>query len=302
MSGIWYDQDSTNAFYNAPLRQMSTAYFNFVVDSKAHSQVSRYFMCPGSSTAIFNGEFNEVYGKGFDLCKGLEQEAMCGCKNEWLYRFAHNLHSILSHGVDPVQYILERAKKKGMEAWLSMRMNDAHCGEDESSPIHCSFWKQHPEYRISTEAYENSLDFTHSVVRELVLNRAFELLGRYNADGLQLDWTRFPTFFPHGTGKKSAHLITEMVAKLSREARRTGKGIGVRVPGHIDICLERGLDVIQWAESGLIDYIVIAPFLMTADFDLPVGQWKEALKTAICRSFTASIRRFAHTRVRNAGC
>lgn len=277
MSGIWYDQDSTNAFYNAPLRQMSTAYFNFVVDSKASSQVSRYFICPGSSTAIFDGLANEVYAQGFDLTKGSEQAAMCGSKSEWLYRFAYNLHTILSQGIDPVRYMLERAKKKGMEAWLSMRMNDAHCGEDETSPLHCSFWKQHPELRISDVPYENSLDFTHDAVRELVLSRALELLQRYDADGLQLDWTRFPTFLPHGTGRKSAPLITAMIEKISAEARRSGRGFGVRVLGHIDLCLERGLDVLRWAELGLIDYVVIAPFVITADFALPVEQWRTAL-------------------------
>jgi hypothetical protein len=277
MSGLWYDQDCTNAFFNSPLGKMNSGYFDKVVDATANSQVTRYFMCPGGSTTIFDGKYNEIYAKGFDLNQGPEQAAMCGSESEWLYRFAHNLHTMISQGIEPVQYILDRAKRKGMEAWITMRMNDIHGGEDDNSPFHCGFWKKHPEYRISDVPYENALNFACPEVQELILKRAFELIERFRADGLQMDWTRFPTYFPHGRGKECAHIITRIIRETRLKTGEKNLGFGVRVPGRIDICLERGLDLVSWAREGLIDYIVIAPFLLSVDFDLPVRQWREAI-------------------------
>jgi hypothetical protein len=162
-----------------------------------------------------------------------------------------------------------------------MRMNDIHCGEEPDSPLHCAFWREHPELRISDTAYENSFDFSHKSAREFILNRVFELIDKYDFDGLSLDWTRFPTFFPHGQGEKKLGLITEIIEaarekidhKSNSEKRKIG--FGVRVPGLISVCRQRGLDAIEWSNRGLIDYIVIAPFLMTTDFDLPVEDWRK---------------------------
>ena len=160
MSGIWYDLDSTDALYNAPLGKMNSSYLDLVVDRVSGGQVTKYFVCPGSDTSIFRGKHWSIYAEGFDLNKGPEQKCMCGEKSEWMYRFAHNLHSLLAQGVDPVAYTLKRARQKNMEAWISMRMNDIHGGEDPHSPIHCPFWKEHPELHISDVPYENSLDYS----------------------------------------------------------------------------------------------------------------------------------------------
>ena len=279
MSGIYYDQDSTNAFYNAPLGKMDVGYLDLVVDRVSGSQLKKYFMCPGGACSIAKLKSWETYTEGFELSKGPEQPAMRGLQGEWPYRFAHNLHSMLALGVDPVDHIVRRAKHNGMEAWITMRMNDIHCGEEPESPFHSDFWRRHPEFRISAVPYENSLDYSFPEVREHYLARAFEVIEKYPIDGFQADWTRFPTFFPHGQGPGKAPLINDMMRAIKRKTDQSGKKtrLGVRVPGTIDICLRKGLDVISWCREGLVDYVVIAPFLITTNYDMPVEEWRNAI-------------------------
>ncbi len=99
-----------------------------------------------------------------------------------------NVQAMFDAGVDPYAVLLAEARQRGLEALLTFRMNDAH-GNDF---LGTAFWRDHPEYRLGNGA----LDFTHDAVRDYVFRLIEEAVQRYNCDGIELDFQRFPTFFP----------------------------------------------------------------------------------------------------------
>ena len=53
--------------------------------------------------------------------------------------------------VDPYAVILAEARRRGREAWLSFRMNDAHGNDFRKT----KFWFDHPECRLGNGALDS---------------------------------------------------------------------------------------------------------------------------------------------------
>ena len=65
-----------------------------------------------------------------------------------LERAAANLWSLAEAGHDPMRLIVDRARDKGLDVFLSFRLNEVHAVEQEDSLLFSTFWKDHPEWRI----------------------------------------------------------------------------------------------------------------------------------------------------------
>ena len=50
--------------------------------------------------------------------------------------------ALLDAGIDPYAVLLAEARRRGLEALLTFRVNDAH-GNDF---LRTAFWREHPEY------------------------------------------------------------------------------------------------------------------------------------------------------------
>ena len=102
---------------------------------------------------------------------------------------------------------------------------------------------------------------------------------RFNIDGLELDFQRFPHYFKHADGIawENRDIMTRFVQRV-REMAVSVKGddflLAVRVPSSLEACRTVGLNVEQWVEEGLVDFVTAAPFL-TTEFDIPVGDFRE---------------------------
>src|SRR5204863_2279935 len=88
-------------------------------------------------------------------------------------RFA-TMEKFFARGEDPYAILLAQAKKKGLEAMLSFRVNDAHGYEMLLS----KFWRDHPEYHIG-----GSLNFAFLPVRDHIFQLVREAVKRYDCDG-----------------------------------------------------------------------------------------------------------------------
>ena len=80
-------------------------------------------------------------------------------------------------------------------------MNDAH-GNDF---LRTHFWTEHPDCRLPRGA----LDFARDEVREYVFRLIEEAVVRYDCDGIELDFNRFPTLF-----RENQPAAEERVAKI----------------------------------------------------------------------------------------
>jgi hypothetical protein len=197
-------------------------------------------------------------------------------------QFLANLKAFYDAGVDPYAVMLAETKRRGREALLSFRMNDDHGMVEQTT----QFWVDHPECRLGGRA----LDFGCDEVRTYIFRLIEEAVRRYDCDGIELDFNRFPTFF------KDAELTEERVAKMNSLVERVrgmlddvsrDRGhrliLCVRVPSNYndppptpETARQKGCDVVAWVENGWVDFVTVSEWLFERG-DLPIAEWKRAI-------------------------
>jgi hypothetical protein len=187
-----------------------------------------------------------------------------------------------------MQRMIDRCRKRRISPWVSIRMNDVHDAHLLNSPLHSRFWKEHPEYWRYHDRFtawnDRCLNYGLRPVRDHAMALVREVCDRYDMDGLELDWNRFPLHFREGEEIERGRVLTEWLGEV-REVVRTAEKkwkhpicLAARVPARPEVSLGTGLDAVTWARRGLIDHLIVAPFWATTDFDIPVERWSELLK------------------------
>jgi hypothetical protein len=188
-----------------------------------------------------------------------------------------SLEKFYAQGIDPYAVILSEAKRRGLEALLTCRMNDAHAGE-VGSPLRCKLWVDNPKHRLGY-----GLDFAHDEVRDYTFRIIEEAVQRYNCDGIELDFERFPTYFKQPADANDTDKMSQLVHRVRKmldvEGQKRGRRLvlAARVPTAYEECRRIGLDPVVWAKEGWIDFLTVSEFLCVR-FDLPVKPWKERIK------------------------
>ena len=192
-----------------------------------------------------------------------------------------NVRKFFDAGVDPYAVILAEAKRRGLEALLTFRMNDAH-GNDF---LRTAFWRDHPQFRLGNGA----LDFAHVEVRDYVFGLIAEALRRYDCDGIELDFQRFPTLFKGGVAAENIPKINALVERvrklLDEESERHGRRLvlAVRAPSDYGrarpaiaqaLSAAKSCDLAEWAQQGWIDFLTVSDWLFTSD-TLDLKSWRQ---------------------------
>ena len=231
---------------------------------------THFFISPNAQIAIFDSKtFSPSWWRFVSTDGKTERPLRAFSPADNCPRRDYMLHT---NGVDIVQTYIRGCRAKGVSPWLSMRMNDGHCEGDPEWWGHSRFWVEHPEYRRY-----GGFNFSHPEVRAHHLAFVRELLDRYDVDGIECDWMRFPI-------QQRAVDLTETMRGIRQiataAARRRGHGIlvGVRVPTRPDMQLSRGFDPVTWAKEGLFDWLVPCNFHGSVDYDLPLVEWNRILK------------------------
>lgn len=201
-------------------------------------------------------------------------------REKWSAREKQRFETIekfIAAGIDPYQYLLSRAKAKGLEALITFRMNDDH-GDDF---LRTEFFEKNPECRLSRGA----LNFAKQEVRNYTRSLIREAIERYDCDGIELDFNRFPNFFaPNETGDKIAWM-NEIVAGVSADLKEVAAKrkrdllLAIRVPSNfgrtrptLDSAKQLGCDVEHWTKQGWIDFVTVSEFLFQPEH-LPLDSW-----------------------------
>jgi len=176
-------------------------------------------------------------------------------------------------GKDSLETMVDYIHSIDKDILWSMRMNDTHdymYEENELDP-----WKQANMdllmYRKKEAGFMkygqqrwSSVDYTLTPVRQLVYDVLKDTLTRYDVDGLELDFTRFPIYFKEVTQgidiypenlermTNLVRMVRDLTEKVSIER---GKPIllAICVPNSMEVCKAVGLDVEQWLKEDLID-------------------------------------------------
>lgn len=198
-----------------------------------------------------------------------------------------NVKAFFDSGVDPYAIMLAEARRRGREALLTFRMNDDH-GNDF---LRTQFLADHPDWRLGTEQYKGSgaMDFGRDEVREYTIRLIEEAVRRYDSDGIELDFNRFPKFFKDGLTDERIGKMNSLVEKVRRMLDEVGLERGrrlvlaVRVPSNYgrtpptpETARELGCDVSAWVNNGWVDFVTVSEFLFERG-DLPIDAWKQAV-------------------------
>ncbi len=275
------NEDDSHFFGTRRPEQMTLAGLQNFIDQYAGTAVTHLFLCPNAMRASFRSRTREAI---WDPVDGKESTD----------RWPANGKRLAEAGLDPYSIWIARCREKEISPWLSMRMNDLHNADNPSNYLHSSFWRLHPEFwRVpngSGSPWTNrALNYVHAEVRRHQMDFVDELLERYDADGLELDWMRFGYHLTPGREREEGQVLTafmrEVRTRVDAWAAKRGHPIrlGARVPAHPDAAAGLGMDGVQWAREGLVEMLVPCPFWTTSDFDIPVELWRERLGEAATR-------------------
>lgn len=175
-------------------------------------------------------------------------------------------------GGDVVRVFIDRCRLRGQAAFVSLRLNDAHNKEHAAArrgdPIPggaamslTRFYVEHPEYRVGPDprrVMERGQNWAIPEVRAHRFALVRELCENYDLDGFELDFMRFPSFFPQDrtTVDERRGIITAFVRQVrdlldatARHGRR--RWLCARVPCYLKAYDPLGLDLPAMAAAGL---------------------------------------------------
>lgn len=161
------------------------------------------------------------------------------------WRTWNNMQSLIDRGYDPLQLLIERAHHKNLDFFASLRLG-SYGGMDPSL-----------DTKTGGKGYVNKevRDHVYEVLKELVTD--------YDTDGIELDFAAPPGgasfYFQPEDVPKNTELMTEwvkQVSEMARGANNTGKEIGARIYPTKAANEAAGLDVTNWIEQKLIDFVV----------------------------------------------
>ena len=265
-----FNEDDSNYIRDVPKEEF-VRYF----DSVCRGAVTHFFMCPNAMRSNVESKFLEPIWTALDEP---------GVDPKW-GRAAKALHD---KGIDPYAIWSARAREKGVSPWLTVRMNDIHGVDDPSFPSLCTLWRKHPELR-RVPSYRGgdwapyAFDYAHKEVRDRMVGFIGELLAKYDVDGLETDWLRFPWHLAPGREREDAHCLTELMREVRKladaAAKRLGHPVrvGARVATNREDALALGTDAEAWAADRSIDWLVVCNFFSSVDPDCDYADWAKRI-------------------------
>ena len=290
-TAISFNEDDSHFFSTRAGKKLSVELVDSFIDQYANTQIREMMLCPNCMRTSYGSKVWDPIWRGYDpngpddqpLLASTEPAGRAGAR-KWI----HTAWQLDQMGIDVYARWIARCRRVGISPWLSMRMNDVHNVNDERSYIHSEFWRENPQFRRVPYRFagwtDRAFDYGRPEVREYHMKLIRELADRYDFDGLELDWMRFGYHFRPGHEREGARLLTEFTGEVRRllkrwEQKRGHKiRLGARVASRPQAALGLGMDVVRWAQLGLVDMIVITPFWATAEFDMPVEEWKQLLR------------------------
>ena len=197
--------------------------------------------------------------------------------SRWRYENAKKLAEM---GANPPALVSSACRERGLEVFVSTRMNDTH--DTWMTSERPSFKREHPEWLLDglRDNFANTVDpaanrlattlnYAVKEVRDLKLAVIREYFEKWDFDGIELDWSRHNSHFPPGTEHDHRHLLTEFTREVRAIASAAEKKWGhpvlvfARVPETYHGCTLGGYDVAAWAREGTVDGLVLGDMVVS---------------------------------------
>jgi len=263
---IIYNNDGAD-MYGRRIRSVED-FLGFWTEQVLGTQVDSIFYCTGVTTVYSHDtEIAERYDDLVDAIKDTSEGSAY---------FRNNMPLLRKAGVDSLKATIRRAHEAGLEVFWTHRINDTHDSSPECERLLSQWKRKHPEYMLgvpedtkkypssSTKYWWSALDFEQPEVRDYLYRITEEVGRRYDVDGIEIDYWRYPVFFrPNMDGQPATSsqldILTEFQRSIRQMAVREGakRGrpilIAARVPMSVDACRNVGIDIERWLKEDLLD-------------------------------------------------
>lgn len=241
----------------------------------------------GHEVYDYETEVGERFGDGYeDLDPGQRRKA-------------ENLRQMIKAHGGPVTVIAQLCHEAGMAFFPSVRMNE-HYDMEESAPNYGRLRRDHPELCIGRPGesiphgslewgIRTGLNYAFPEVRAHMTRIIFELIDRFEINGIELDFMRHPAFFRVTEAYQYRYLMTDFVCgirkKLDEVGQKRGKhlDLAVRVPPTLADSKRIGLDTEVWLREGTVDMLIAGGGFIP--FEMPIREWVEAAAGTGCRVY-----------------
>lgn len=185
-------------------------------------------------------------------------------------------------GFDIVQSFLNACKKRGLETFISHRMNtgDSDRGTDARLPIK----QAHADWVMRFFPRDHKLgdldlvvwNYAVPEVRKYKLSVLREVAENYDFDGMELDFSRRPLCLPIGRQWVNRDHLTQFIRQvrsmLLEIERRRGRPflLAARVGENLLGCHYDGMDVQAWAQQQLVDILTLG----SRSFDVDITDFR----------------------------
>ena len=218
-------------------------YVDTVLDG---GKVTHFFMCVCGQRASYDSKAWEPIWKGLE---GVERDGSPATNNAWCV----NAKKMSDAGVDPYAIWTRRCREKGVSPWISMRMNDIHFCSVSNYFRTESFWTEHPELHLRRPETkpgwnDHAFNYKYAKVRRHAFAMVDEILDRWDADGIELDWLRFEKHLTLGKEESLSHVLTDFMRGVRKRADTAAKRrghpvrIAVRIPPVYALARHLGYD------------------------------------------------------------
>ncbi|PKO23888.1 MAG: hypothetical protein CVU38_01705 [Chloroflexi bacterium HGW-Chloroflexi-1] len=172
----------------------------------------------------------------------------------------HEYQKWLKRGVDPLRMGIEEGRKRGLEAFMTFRINGG-----EGYPAGYPVLDENPGWGFPEPVWQTRrFNFAIKEARDYKLSIIREVAENYDFDGIEIDWRCGPMNFPDlmRVWENREHL-TEFMRSVRMMLLEVGKKKGkpillaARVPENIEGCHYDGLDVEKWVEENLVDILAL---------------------------------------------
>lgn len=241
----------------------------------------------GHEVYDYETEVGELFGDGYeDLDPGQRRKY-------------ENLRQMIKEHGGPVTVIAQLCHEAGMAFFPSVRMNE-HYDMEESAPNYGRLRRDHPELCIGRPGesiphgslewgIRTGLNYALPAVRAHMTRIIFELIERFDIDGIELDFMRHPAFFRLAEAYQYRYLMTDFVYgvrnKLDEVSQKRGKhlDLAVRVPPTLSDSKRIGLDAEAWIKNGMVDMLIAGGGFIP--FEMPIREWTETAEGTGCKIY-----------------
>ena len=263
------NEDNDHYFTTRGEEGMTVGALEAYIDRMAGGKVTHFFMCPSGQRPSYDSKVWEP------IWTGLEEPG--GATSRW----GRNAKLLRDRGVDIYAVWIRRCRERGISPWLSPRMNDAHNADCEWPIRNTTFWRTRTDLHCNTNRFGRGvLNFAYDEVQDYTFALVREQLDRYDPDGMELDFMRFSSYFPHDIASNCTHHLDRFVKRVrdyvDLKSRERGHRVrlGVRVATRPQVARARGMDVGKWVREGWVDVVCASDGWRTPDYNMQAAEWR----------------------------